>query len=212
MMLGWIPYLGEGLGWVLSWLIQIQNEIAELIYILPGGKLERLVIDFWGMLLVWGTLLIWAGWETAKRKKLAWLALILVFCWSIASLSNVIFAPDIELLVYQGKKGKMFDYYRDGNLYSWNQGMEADEISFVVDPRRIVERRAHFPFGFSAGKKGDNNFLFPFHSISYSESQNRLYFAEQKPKSIQIWEGKEWADQELADSIDLGETAVRIIF
>jgi competence protein ComEC len=212
MMLGWIPYLGEGLGWVLSWLIQIQNEIAELIYVLPGGKLERLVIDFWGMLLVWGSLLIWASWETGNRKKLVWSALILVFCWSIASLSNVISAPHTELLVYQGKKGRMFDYYREGNLYSWNQGMEAEEISFVVDPNRIVERRAHFPFGFSAGKKGDKNFLLPFHSVSYSQALNRLYFAKQKPKSIQIWKDKDWAKHELADSIDLGNNAVRIIF
>lgn len=212
MMLGWIPYLGSGLGWVLSWLIQIQNKIAELIYVLPGGKLDRLVIDFWGMLLVWGSLLIWASWEMGNRKKLVWLTLILVFCWSIAALSKIISAPDTELLVYQGKKGKMFDYYREGNLYSWNLGMEADEISFLVDPSRIVQGRAHFPLGFSAGKNGDNNFLLPFHSISYSVGQNRLYFAKQKPKSIQIWSGKKWANQQLTDSINLGETAVRIIF
>lgn len=212
MMLGWVPYLGAGLGWGLSWLIQLQNKIAEWIYVLPGGKLERLVIDMWGMILVWVLLSVWAGWEIGKKRKLVWMVIFLVFCWSFSSIFKEITAPRDELLIYQGKKGKMFDYHRGDNLYAWNQGMEADEIGFVVDPNRIVQDQAHFPFEFSVAKIGDKNFFFPFHAITYSQEQNRLYFAKHKPKTIQIWNDRQWIKLALADSIELDKGAVRIIF
>lgn len=212
MMLGWIPYLGAGLGWILSWLIQLQNEITELIYILPHGKLARLVIDFWEMLVIWGLLLVWASWDTGGRRNLVWLASFLICCWSFSSLINLYKFPNDELLVYQGKKGKMFDYYRDGNLYAWNQGMTADEISFLVDPNRIAQERTQFPFDFSVGKIGDKHFIFPFHFISYSQEFNRLYFMKDTPKTIEIWRDKQWENHALADSIELDAGAIRINF
>ena len=49
MIFGWYPVLGEVLGWVLSWL---QNWIADAIRLIPGGKMDRLTMDFSGMLLV----------------------------------------------------------------------------------------------------------------------------------------------------------------
>lgn len=212
MMLGWIPYLGAGLGWILSWLIQVQNKITSLIFLLPGGKLQRLVIDFWGMVLVWGLLLIWASWDTGRRKKLVWFALFLICFWSFSSLNNKFKFSRDELIIYQGKKGKMFDYYRGGNLHAWNQGMEGDEINFLVDPNRIIEEQSQFPSSFSVGKIGDKNFFFPFHFISFSQELNRLYFMKYRPKTIEIWRDKQWENQSLTDSIELDKGAVRIIF
>src|SRR5690606_8261806 len=58
MIFGWIPGFGDVLGWVLSWLIWLQNWIAEFIRLIPGGKLDRLTMGFSGMILVWGMLLI----------------------------------------------------------------------------------------------------------------------------------------------------------
>lgn len=212
MILGWIPFLGEVLGWILSWLVWSQNQVTLLIHVLPVGTFNRLTISLTGMILIWLLTLIWSGWEFGPRRNLTWTVVILVFFWSAAGLINEVSKPDEELIIYQGKKGNMFDYSSNGKLYSWNQGLEGEEIWFVTDPTRIANHWPQFPEAFSAGKLGGEILTFPFHSVSYSPNQNRLYFSKENPKTIQGWAGNRWENVVESDSIELGKNSYRILF
>lgn len=212
MILGWIPYLGEVLGWILSWLVWLQNQGTLLIHLFPLGTIDRLTIGFPGMILIWALLLIWANWEFGDKRNLTWTAFFLIFFWSVSSVKNELSKPEEELIIYQGKKGNMFDFSSNGKLYSWNQGLEPEEISFVVGPNRIANQWSQFPEMLSAGKAEGVKLVFPFHSIGFSSDQNQLYFSTETPKLIQIWEGDRWGNLDNSDSLKLGEKAFRILF
>jgi competence protein ComEC len=212
MILGWIPFLGEALGWILSWLVWSQNQVTLIIHQFPLGTINRLTIGFSGMVLIWALLLIWANWEFGDKKNLTWTAFFLIFFWSVSSVKNELSKPEEELIIYQGKKGNMFDFSSNGKLYSWNQGLEPEEISFVVGPNRIANQWSQFPEMLSAGQKEDSKIDFPFHSIEFSSNQNQFYFPTEIPKTIQIWEGDRWKNLDNSDSLKLGDKAFRILF
>lgn len=212
MILGWILFLGEVLGWILSWLVWSQNQVTLLIHLFPLGTIDRLTIGFPRMILIWALILIWSNWEFGPRRNLTWTAFFLVFFWSITSLKNELSKPEDELIIYQGKKGNMFDFSSNGNLYSWNQGLESEEISFIADPNRIANQWSQFPWELSAGKGEAAKLVFPFHSIGFSSVQNQLYFSKETPKSIQVWEGDQWENLVNSDSLKLGDKAFRILF
>ena len=212
MILGWVPFLGAALGWVLSWLVWVQNEVTLLIHLFPAGTINRITIGFPGMILIWALVLIWSNWEFGSRRNLTWTAIFLIFFWSISRVKNELSRPEDVLIIYQGKKGNMFDFSSAGNLYSWNQGLEGEEISFISDPNRIANHWSQFPESFSAGKTVSGNIVFPFHSVAFDENQKQLYFSEKPPKSIQIWEGNRWENLVGSDSLPLGKKAFRILF
>jgi competence protein ComEC len=212
MILGWIPFLGEALGWILSWLVWSQNQVTLIIHQFPLGTINRLTIGFPGMVLIWALLLIWANWEFGDKRNLTWTAFFLIFFWAVSLVKNELSKPDEELIIYQGKKGNMFDFSSNGQLYSWNQGLEPEEISFVVGPNRIANQWSQFPEMLSAGKEEDAKLAFPFHSIGFSSDQNQLYFSTEIPKTIQIWENDRWKNLVNSDSLKLGDKAFRILF
>ncbi len=212
MILGWIPILGAVLGWVLSWLVWSQNQITLLIHQFPAGTFNRLTIGLPGMFLIWGLILIWSGWEYGQRRNLTWTAVLLILFWSITSLKNEFSRAEEELIIYQGKKGNMFDFSFNGKLYSWNHGSEGEEIGFIVDPNRIANHWAQFPEAISAGNDEQENLVFPFHSIELSSAGNQLYFSTEIPKSIQVWEGDRWKSLGNSESLKLGDKAFRILF
>jgi competence protein ComEC len=212
MILGWIPYLGEVLGWILSWLVWSQNQVTLLIHVLPVGTVNRLTMSLTGMILIWLLTLIWSGWQFGPRRNLTLTVVILVFFWSASGFISEFSKPDEELIIYQGKKGNMFDFSFHGKLYSWNQGLEGEEIGFVTDPTRIANHWSQFPEAFFAGKLDEEIIAFPFHSVSYSPNQKTLYFSKGIPISIQSWGGNRWEYVVESDSLQLGNNAYRILF
>jgi len=164
------------------------------------------------MILIWVLILIWSGWEFGPRRNLTWTALFLICIWSAAGLIQELSKPEEELIIYQGKKGNMFDFSSNGKMYSWNQGLESEEISFIADPNRIANHWSQFPEEFSAGKREEGNLVFPFHTVSFSTDQKQLYFLQKNPISIQIWEGNQWKNMVMSDSLELGEKGFRILF
>lgn len=211
MMFGWIPVLGDVLGWVLSWLIWLQNWIAEVIRLIPGGKLDRLTMDFSGMILVWGILLIIAAWEFGSKRKLTWLGLSLLFFWAATQLYQEYQVPSKELIIYQGKKSQLFDVSISGELYSWNQGLDESEISYSVDPKRVQNHWAQIPNTLIAyqddlGTVGFINTDFAFHL------KNKKLTFKIPPRSIHFWSEGKWFDLPVNDSLAVDSLAYRILF
>ena len=211
MIFGWIPVVGDVLGWALSWLIRVQNYIAEAIRLIPGGKLDRLTMDFSGMIFVWGILLIAASWEFGSKKKLTWLALSLAFLWVGFQLQAEMKIPSKELIVYQGKKSQLFDFSLFGDLYSFNQGVEGGEISYSVDPNRVQQLSSQFPKALLAIQHDSGQLAFPDADFTFHPNEKRLHFSS-LPKSIHYWSEGKWIDFSISDSLAVDSLAYRILF
>lgn len=211
MMFGWIPILGDILGWTLSWLIWGQNWIAETIRMIPGGKVDRLTMDFSGMILVWGLLLIAAAWQFGSKRKLTWFALFLSFFLVGIQLYSEIKTPHKELIVYQGKKSQLIDFSVFGELYSWNQGLGGGEISYSVDPNRIQNHWSQFPKSFSTIEQDSAQLKFIGADFSFHPNEKKLNFFS-TPKSIQYWSDGKWNDSPIDNSLAIDSLAYRILF
>ncbi|MEB2784868.1 ComEC/Rec2 family competence protein [Algoriphagus persicinus] len=211
MIFGWIPMLGDGLGWILSWLIWGQNWIAETIRLIPGGKMDRLTMDFSGMIFVWGMLLILVGWEVGSKRKLTWLALTLAFLWTGFQLYGEVQNTTKELIVYQGKKSQILDFSDSGAVYSWNQGLEPGEISYSVDPNRIQNHWPQIPESFNAFLKGSGEIGFIGTDFTFDPKDKKLHFLS-TPKSVHFWSSGKWIDQPISDSLVVDSLAYRIVF
>ena len=211
MIFGWIPFLGDGLGWVLSWLIWLQNWIAEAIRLIPGGKMDRLTMGFSGMILVWGMLLVIASWEYGSKRKLSWVGLSLLLFWAGTQLYHELKVPAKELIIYQGKKSQLFDFSISGDLYSWNQGLEEGEISYSVDPNRVKNHWSQVPNSMSG-------ILDSTGGLEFLEAELKLFPKEEKlrfsgtPKSITFWSEGNWRALPISDSLMIDSLAYRILF
>lgn len=211
MIFGWLPVVGDVLGWTLSWLIRVQNYIAEAIRLIPGGKLDRLTMDFTGMIFVWGILLIAASWEFGSKRKLTWLALSLAFVWMVFQLHTEMKIPSKELIVYQGKKSQLFDFSQFGDLYSFNQGVEGGEISYSVDPNRVQQLSSQFPKSLLAIQDDSGQLVFPDADFTFHPNEKRLHFSSM-PKSIHYWSDGKWVEFYVSDSLSVDSLAYRILF
>ncbi len=211
MMLGWIPLLGEVLGWVLSWLIWLQNWIAEAIRVIPGGKLDRLTIDFAGMLVVWGMLLIIAAWEFGSKRKLTWIGLSILFLWAGFRFNSELQKPFRELMIYQGKKSQLLDFSVSGETYSWNQGLDGGEISYSVEPYRIHNQLAQFPTSLIAQELDSGKLEFISAGFTFDPTHKKLWFLA-PPKLIYSWSEGKWVAMQTKDMLEIDSLAYRILF
>src|SRR5687768_5608087 len=118
LALNWIPWIGDGLGWVVNGLIWFQNWITRTIQQFPGGNLERLTITFAGMLLIWVLLIVWANWEWGDRKRLIYLSVLLFFIWSTDRVIREVKRPAAEILIFSGEKGILIDFKVGEGVYT----------------------------------------------------------------------------------------------
>lgn len=212
LLFGWIPYLGDGIGWVLSKLIWCQNQLIQLLQVLPYGKVDRLTISPLSMILLWMALLVWSAWETGNRKQLIYLSLIGFSIWSGLRIFETINRPAQELVIYQGKKGQVFDFSIEQQLFAWNQGIDEEELSFVVDPNRIINQLPQVPDAMVGILGEANTIQFLPLNVSYNFGTSEVYFPVQKPKNIAVWLDGKWKSRSNSDTLKLGDAAFRILF
>ncbi len=212
ILFGWVPYFGDGLGWFLSKLIWCQNQLIQLLQLLPWGKIDRLTISPLSMILFWIVLLVWSAWETGNRKQLIYLSFTLFSIWSGLSLFEAVNRPAQELVIYQGKKGQVFDFSFQKQLFAWNQGVDQEELSYVVDPNRISNQLPQIPDSMIGMPDTAGTIqLFPS-NFSYNQKTSEIYFPIQKPKAIAVWSEGEWKSSSKRDTLKLGDAAFRILF
>jgi len=212
VLFGWIPFFGDGLGWLLSKLIGFQNQLIQLLQVLPWGKIDRLTISPLSMILFWMALLVWSAWETGNRKQLIYLSFTVFSIWSGLRFFEALNRPAQELVIYQGKKGQVFDFSVEKKLFAWNQGIDQEELSFVVDPNRISNQLPQIPDTMIGILETASIIqLFPL-NVSYNQKTSEIYFPIQKPKDVAIWSEGEWKSSSKRDTLKLGDAAFRILF
>lgn len=211
LLLGWIPVIGEGLGWLVSWMIWIQNWITRMIQLFPGGNLDRLTITFFGMMAVWAILLIWANWEWGDRRKMGYMTIALFLIWSGDRLRREILQPSEELLIFSGQKGILMDFQVGKTHYSWNSNFPPEQISFSIESNRIAGHRPHFPVSALALDKSVA-LWFPVWDFQFDPHSRKFSWGSRSPESIHQISPGESGDLTPSDTLDATFGAYRIVF
>ncbi len=211
LIFGWVPYLSDGLGWLVSWMIWLQNWITFTIQLLPGGNLGRLTITLAGMILVWGVLICWGNWEFGDRKKLIFTALVLFLIWSgDRTLRELRQSPE-ELLIFSGEKGVLMDFRVGSNFFSWNSSFPPEQINFSIDPNRIALYRPKILESAQALESGPN-LWFPVWDFQFEQEKRKFSWGDRVPK--QVVQLTRSAPKEVTPSDSLFATfgAYRVVF
>ena len=211
LVFGWIPFVSDGLGWILSEMIWLQNWITLTIQQFPGGNLERLTISVLGMVLVWVLLVVWANWEWGDRKKLVYLTTVLFLLWSGDRLIQELYRPSQVLLVFSGEKGLLMDFKLGSTHWSWNQDFPPEQISFSIEPNRIAEHRPQIPESVKATGK-NNRLLFPLFGFQFDPEQRKFLWNNRKPKRVEEIFHSEFRELAASDSLMATQGAFRIVF
>ncbi|MEN2283566.1 ComEC/Rec2 family competence protein [Algoriphagus sp. SE2] len=212
LIFGWIPYVGDYLGTLVSKLIWIQNQLINQIQVLPNANLDRLTISPFTMIFIWSLLLIWVAWEQGNKRKLAWLVLSLAFIWSGVRVSHLFKSYQHEVIVYQSKEGILFDHAYYGEIRSWNNGVPSKDISFKIDPFRIQQNWPRIPETLFSIPVNDSTFYFPLENMEINNSEKVLVFHQEIPKSIRFWKNGRWVKNSKNSVIPFGEYPIQILF
>jgi competence protein ComEC len=158
LIMAWgIPFLlfsvfepvGGLMGAGLNELVRVFNFLIFNVQDIPFSKVEAIhitsaeLVTYYLLLLLLYSLYFYPE----KKKLYAGMAIVLVgvaFNW--LSLVN---GPD-EVVIYSMQKGKAVDYFRGGSVYGWHEEVNADDLSFKVQPYRLAR-----------GVKPKNQFVAP---------------------------------------------------
>ena len=107
----------------------------------------------------------------------------LLFFWAGIHLYLKFQVPSKEVIIYQGKKSQLFDFFNSGELYFWNQGLEEDEISYSVDPNRIQRHWPQIPNTLVAYQNDSYEFRFVGTAFTF-HPENKQLTLKNAPKSM----------------------------
>lgn len=212
LLFGWIPYLGDYLGILVGKLIWIQNQLINVIQVLPNSSLDRLTISPLTMIFIWSLLLILVGWEQGNRRKLAWLTICLTFVWSGVRITHLFQSYRHEVILYHSNKGILLDHFYMGKIKSWNMGVPAKDISYKIDPFRIQRNWPKIPESLFSMASKDSIFFFPLENMEINSSKKVLVFQGKSPESISIWSNGRWVKKSEDSIISFGESPIQILF
>ncbi len=211
LIFGWVPYLSDGLGWLVSGMIWLQNWITFTIQLLPGGNLDRLTITLSGMILVWGVLICWGNWEFGDRKKLIFSVLVLFLFWSGDRILRELRQSPEELLIFSEEKGMILDFKVGERYFSWNADFPSEQISFALDPNRIAQHRPKIPTAALAVDK-NSTLWFPVWDFRLEPEKRKFQWGERIPKRVEQISQRESKELMPADSLFATFGAYRIVF
>ncbi len=211
LIFGWVPYLSDGLGWLVSGMIWLQNWITFTIQLLPGGNFERLTITLSGMILVWGVLICWGNWEFGDRKKLIFTALVLFLIWSGDRILRELRQSPEELLIFSGEKGVLMDFKVGPTYFSWNSSFPPEQISFSIDPNRIAHHRPKIPESVQA-IENSSVLWFPVWDFQFEQEKRKFSWGDRVPKQVLQLTRTESKELSPSDSLFATFGAYRVVF
>jgi len=209
LLIGWMPFLGKALGWVVGSLIQVELWILEAFRLLPF-RLNELTIQPVTMLLVWSLLLIWAAWEYVPKKQLAFWSVALLFVWAMSGMLQLISNQKPEVVIYRAEEGWAIDYWTGVELKSWNQSISSEDADYVILPNRVKSNWGNEPQELQvfSTQKGD---LY-FSELDLTISEKRMVLGQKSPQNIQMWDSQGWIKYSDSKSLEIPFSALRLTF
>ncbi|MBN3522131.1 ComEC/Rec2 family competence protein [Algoriphagus lutimaris] len=212
LFFGWIPLLGDMMGYLVGKLVTIQNFLVVSIQGLPFSNFARLTISLYTLLGVWLALLIWVSWDYYPKRKLVWLSLILCFSWAGFEVYSYFKSPQEELIIYHTTQGMMLDYAYSGKVQSWNEGINPQDISYQIDPYRVQKNWDVIPDSLFFIKEIGGVLRFPSNKFKIDSQEKKLYLNDPLSIAIQKWENDKWVELPSSNQISFEGAAFRVLF
>ncbi len=210
LILGSIPWLGEGLAWVLDLLVKAQNFLIHQVSGIDFLRMDRLTIGIPTMLFIWCILLIITGWSEWKKKVSIRILGISVLVFLVFQSFIFIQKPNEEIIIYPSRNGFLVDFYHKSGLSSFSKGFDPEDISYSVDPYRIKKKRSIIPEQLeSIGK--DSVYYFPELGFSYNLGERLISFGESHQPRVYQWGGTGWEKISGYKPIHMEKNAIRIL-
>ena len=209
LLIGWIPFLGKALGWVVGSLIQVELWILEAFRLLPF-RLNELTIQPVTMLLVWSLLLIWAAWEYVPKKQLAFWSVALLFFWAMSGMLQLISNQKPEVVIYRAEEGWAIDYWTGVELKSWNQSISSEDADYVILPNRVKSNWGNEPQELQVFSTQEGDLYFS--ELDLIISEKRMVLGQKSPQNIQMWDSQGWIKHSDSKSLEIPFNALRLTF
>ncbi|MCS5491619.1 ComEC/Rec2 family competence protein [Algoriphagus limi] len=209
LFIGWVPVVGKGLGWIVGSLIQVEIWVLEGFRMLPF-RLKEITIYPTTMWVIWGFLLIWVAWEYFPKKRLMYLAILLILVWFGGRWYNSKGLTQNQATIYRAKDGWAIDFWANGFLKSWNQGIQPDEMKFLISPNRVKKEYGNQPKALTTMQGPQGELYFPEMGIMLAN--DTLYFPQDRKLSLQVWDESSWKSTDERGVLPLSKSAVQITF
>ncbi|WP_146947823.1 ComEC/Rec2 family competence protein [Cyclobacterium qasimii] len=135
-----IPYLASILGWLMEMAIRLLNYGIFGLQALPFAKMDNLYLYLPEMILFWSFLFFLFHWIDGRKKYQLTAMIVLVFAFGIYRLYVGIERVSKDyLIIYNLKKGGVFDYLHKGQLFAMESEVDAAELKYSITPHRIKE-------------------------------------------------------------------------
>lgn len=190
LFLGKIPAVGDFLGLVLDRMIVFQIKVNSMIQSLPFGKLDRLTITFSGMAVVWAFLLVWGNWELGNRRKMIFSFFLILGVWLGDRLIREIRRPSYQIWFFSSEKGALIDLQLGRHDFTWNQDFPPDQISFALDPNRLLNQRSAQPNSL-IGIRENDSVWFPALGFRFYPDEKLIQMERDYSPKIQIFRSTE---------------------
>lgn len=209
LLIGWIPFLGKALGWVVGSLIQVELWILEAFRLLPF-RLNELTIQPVTMLLVWSLLLIWAAWEYVPKKQLTFWSVALLFVWAMSGMLQLIFNQNPEVVIYRAEEGWAIDYWTGVELKSYNQSISSEDADYVILPNRVKSNWGNDPQELHVFSTQEGDLYFS--ELDLTINEKRMVLGQRSPQNVQMWDSQGWINLPISKSFEFPSTALRLTF
>lgn len=208
-----IPSMAQVLGWLLNYTIQFLNLGVFGLQKLPFARMDGLYMQLTEMILYWAFLFGLYQWIEDKKKYrlVAIFALVFVlgFYRIILSLDRV----SVEyMVIYKLNKGVVMDYNHQGQLYTIEWEVDAEELNYNIRPHRVkVMGVPSKPLAFWV-KEGLCRISLPGNKELLLDANTFLPTGFQG-LSLYFWEnGKWWPHQEASPQDPFSKGAIKISF
>lgn len=209
LLIGWIPFLGKALGWVVGSLIQVELWILEAFRLLPF-RLNELTIQPATMLLVWSLLLVWAAWEYVPKKQLAFWSVVLLFVWAMSGMLQLISNQNPEVVIYRADEGWAIDYWTGVELKSYNQSISSEDADYVILPNRAKSNWGNYPQELQVFSTQEGDLYFS--ELDLTINGKRMVLGQKSPQNIQMWDSQGWIKHSDSKSLEIPFNAIRLTF
>jgi len=190
MLFSLIPWIGEGLGLVLDYLIRGLNWAIFLVHDLPAAKVTAIRIELWEIAWYYSLLALLFIVVTIRMKRLIIPLMAVIVLGVFINWVDLVNKKNLnEIYLYTASSGRAVDHFYGNAIYTWNEGWPEQDIDYKIEPNRIG--KGLHSDTFQIHYKPDDGLLFlPEQKII--STQGTVQFFNFSPKEVHWFDGKNW--------------------